>query len=60
MKKFLLLLSFFLGLALVIKIVPFSLKQPATITVTGEAKKDELPQIARFFASVTEIGRAHV
>ena len=53
MKKFLLLLSFFLGLALVIKIVPFSLKQPATITVTGEAKKDELPQIARFSASVT-------
>jgi len=25
----------------------------ATITVTGEAKKDELPQIARFSASVT-------
>lgn len=53
MKKFLLILLFFLGLGLLIKFVPFSLEPSASITVTGEAKKDELPQIANFSASVT-------
>ncbi len=53
MKKFLFLLLFFLGLGLLIKFVPISLEAPASITVTGEAKRDEVPQIARFSASVT-------
>ncbi|MCX6816900.1 MAG: SIMPL domain-containing protein [Candidatus Beckwithbacteria bacterium] len=52
MKKFLLILSFFLGLGLVIKFIPFSIEQPASITVTGEAKQNEAPQIAKFSASV--------
>jgi uncharacterized protein YggE len=52
MKKFLALFIFLLGVAAIIKFVPVSIKQPDTITVTGEAKTDTTPQIARFSASV--------
>jgi len=53
MKKFLLILLFFLGLGLLIKFVPFSLEPSASITVTGEAKLDLTSQIANFSAGVT-------
>ena len=53
MKKILLLLSFFLGLGLIIKFVPLSIEPSASITVNGEARQASLPQIAYFTASVT-------
>ena len=53
MKKFLLILLFFLGLGLLIKFVPFSLEPSASITVSGEARQDLTSQIANFSAGVT-------
>ncbi len=61
MKKFLSLVGIIIVLTAVCLFIPWehvnwgkiSILPASTITVTGEAKKDELPQIARFSASVT-------
>lgn len=61
MKKFLSLVGIIVVLTAVCLFIPWehvnwgkiSILPASTITVTGEAKKDELPQIANFSASVT-------
>jgi len=61
MKKFLNLVGIIVVLTAVCLLIPWehvnwgkiSVLPASTITVSGEAKKDELPQIARFSASVT-------
>lgn len=47
---------FFFGA--VLETVSFNISPAATITVTGEAKADQAPQIASFFASVTVFNEA--
>lgn len=61
MKKFLSLVGIIVVLTVVCLLIPWehvnwgkiSILPASTITVTGEAKQDEAPQIARFSASVT-------
>lgn len=53
MTKIISILVFSLSLGLIIKFIPISLAPQATITVTGEAKADQMPQVARFSASVS-------
>lgn len=53
MTKIISILVFSLSLGLIIKFIPVTFAPQATITVTGEAKVDQIPQIGRFSASVT-------
>lgn len=53
MAKIFSALIFSLALGLIVKFLPLTFTQQATITVTGEAKTDQTPQVARFSASVS-------
>lgn len=52
MKKIIAVLLLVVSSALIIKYIPVSFAPASTITVSGEAKADQLPQIANFSASV--------
>lgn len=53
MTKIISILVFSLSLGLIIKFIPVTFAPQATITVTGEAKVDQAPQVGRFSASVS-------
>lgn len=53
MKNIFAVLLFAVSLGLILKFIPVTFAPQATITVTGEAKVNQTPQVARFSASVS-------